>query len=201
VTIGYNPQTQCIVVKPYPYGHAFNQVLYSFFLLGGGFSLALTGLRDNKKISNFVLDNQSRLNCAQEYTTRPGLVFDKPDTTWSGIWWISHEMDFGDPAMLKNIDKVYYTWRGTNAEGTMNVISKMSGDGGNSYHDINWGYFAEYSTGNGFVTVEMDVFNNSSVPDNAKKGVKSCRLSLNGSVPRDFMLEDVTVVYRMLGKR
>lgn len=104
------------------------------------------------------------------------------------------DIDFGQPGQKKNVYKIIVTYQSGNATTNVQVDYGVDGDASFSYGLVQ----TELPAANGWQTVEL-------VPDvpSEAKNIKSIRLrfSRDGDVPAAFEINDITICYRLKGKR
>lgn len=200
VSLGYNADRQTLIVKIADIGDPEPRHLIHYCLRGGGFTRTRLGIEYTATTySNFQLNSNRVLQIAT-----PGAAGNRSGTsiktlTGSSVMSVfTHETNFGDPSSLKNISKLYANWGATAAAGVMDLNISISFDGGNSYNNVESNITLYSATASSTVEWSNDL---PLISPSIKRGIKTCIVKLQGTVPGDFRLEDITIVYRELGKR
>jgi len=110
------------------------------------------------------------------------------------MYMTTKDIDFGTPAVRKKIYKVYVTYKGTSAT---NVVVDYGTNGGTTFP-------YDFADGTNFASTKLAGSSAWAVaelkPDVSSEAnnVKSFRLrfAANGTVPTDFEINDISIVYR-----
>lgn len=103
------------------------------------------------------------------------------------------EYDFGQPSVDKRLMKVYITHKnGANAGNTNNLLLKAAYDGGTLEN--------KFGTDNNKLS-NSDTMTQSTFTVSTIEDCKSMQFQISGTAEADFVLEDISVVYRRKGLR
>ena len=145
-------------------------------------------------LTNLVVDWNNDLIHASVSDTGTFYKWDDSADTSDAMLISTKDIDFGQPGQKKNVYKIIVTYQSGNATTNVQVDYGVDGDASFSYGLVQ----TELPAANGGQTVEL-------VPDvpSEAKNIKSIRLrfSRDGDVPAAFEINDITICYRLKGKR
>ena len=145
-------------------------------------------------LTNLVVDWNNDLIHASVSDTGTFYKWDDSADTSDAMLISTKDIDFGQPGQKKNVYKIIVTYQSGNATTNVQVDYGVDGDASFSYGLVQ----TELPAANGWQTVEL-------VPDvpSEAKNIKSIRLrfSRDGDVPAAFEINDITICYRLKGKR
>jgi hypothetical protein len=145
-------------------------------------------------LTNFVIDWNNDLIISSVSDTGAFYKWDDSADTSDDMVISTKDIDFREPGQKKNVYKVIVTYQSGNATTNVQVDYGVDGDTSFSYDFT----VPELPAANGWQTAEL-------VPDapSEAKNIKSIRLrfATDGTVPAAFEINDITIVYRLKGKR
>ena len=145
-------------------------------------------------LTNLVVDWNNDLIHASVSDTGTFYKWDDSADTSDAMLISTKDIDFGQPGQKKNVYKIIVTYQSGNATTNVQVDYGVDGDTSFSYDFT----VPELPAANGWQTAEL-------VPDvpSEAKNIKSIRLrfATDGTVPAAFQINDISVIYRLKGKR
>tara|TARA_R110000824_G_scaffold11938_4_gene52552 strand:- start:3717 stop:6218 length:2502 start_codon:yes stop_codon:yes gene_type:complete len=145
-------------------------------------------------LTNFVIDWNNDLIISSVSDTGTFYKWDDSADTSADMVISTKDIDFREPGQKKNVYKVIVTYQSGNATTNVQVDYGVDGDTSFSYDFT----VPELPAANGWQTAEL-------VPDvpSEAKNIKSIRLRFetDGTVPAAFEINDITICYRLKGKR
>ena len=145
-------------------------------------------------LTNLVVDWNNDLIHASVSDTGTFYKWDDSADDSDAMLISTKDIDFGQPGQKKNVYKVIVTYQSGNSTTNVQVDYGVDGDTSFSYDFT----VPELPAANGWQTAEL-------IPDVASeaKNIKSIRLrfATDGTVPAAFEINDITICYRLKGKR
>ena len=182
--------------------------IYLYDMVTQSWVKGLSKLTDNRIQTNFVTDWNGDL--VHAHTAGTIVKWDDAADTSAAVALTSKDIDFGNPGQLKNIYKVYLTYRG-NATHVQVHYGKDGLAPALTFNSITSGTDGS-STGSGTAAKSIpydagvtDWLKAELKPSAAISNINSFRLKLSGdgsnAISSDFEINDITVVYRLKGAR
>jgi hypothetical protein len=182
--IGFNPFKRQLVVLQGTTG--YNAYVYDMVTKSWTFSSYMVS--DGDTGSNFINDP---VDGSLLIFNDAGHTIDKWANTPVGdttppIVIATKDIDFGEPAVRKKLYKIYVTYKG---DGT-SITENYRTNGGTTDYGFDAGF------GNVSVWTRLEL-----KPDTSSeaKSIYSCQLRLTGSCATDFMINDISFIYRSKG--
>jgi hypothetical protein len=192
-TIGYIPKKrQLIVAKDCTATSVGDIFLYD--MVTRSWVKGDSALTDSQIQTNFVIDWNNDLVWAHTTDTGTVVKWDDTSDTSTAMVISTKDIDFGQPGQKKNVYKVIITYQSGNSTTNVQVDYGVNGDTSFTYDFT----VPELPAANGWQTAEL-------VPDvpSEAKNIKSIRLrfATDDTVPASFEINDISVIYRLKGKR
>ena len=183
--IGFNPfKRQLIVLQG---GTGDDAYVYDMVTKSWTFSSSMVASGSTK--SNFINDPIDGKLLIHDGSSTIDKWSDDPNSATPTISITTKDVDFGEPAVRKRVDKAYISYKSGSTcgaaisygvdGGTIGAASPISG--------------ASLSTSQSAWTVHEVKFNTNA------NNCKSIQLKINGSVDKDFAINDISFIYRVKG--
>ena len=181
--IGFNPFKRQIVVK----AGTDSAAAYVFDMVTKSWTYSSVMIIDSNTGSNFINDPvDGSLLIYNQTNARIDKWVDTPASGAPAIVIKTKDIDFGEPAVRKKLYKIYVTYKG---DGT-SITANYHTNGGTA----NYGFVAGFSSETVWTRLELK-------PDDSDeaKSIYSCQLHLTGSCATNFMINDISFIYRTKG--
>jgi len=146
-------------------------------------------------MTNFILDSDRKLFYMTD-SDSDFVTFDNESTTSTSFRYQTKDIDFGDPSVRKKIYKVYITYQ---SETSSNVEIKYAVNGNTTFDKV-------FKDGTNFTSNKLDGTSNTNwnqavlIPNNSSEASNIYSFALNflanGTVPSDFKINDIVIIYR-----
>ena len=177
--VGFNPQKRQLIVKgggdvedAYIYDMITKSWVYaSATLTDGNFGGALINAPSDGRLL-MVADNDDKIYGWQEAAGNTAITI------------ITRDIDFGEPAVRKNISKAYVTY--SNGNVALGITYGVNGGVPDENFDV------DYLSDTSGAIVEAELKPNGA----STKSVKSFQIKIDGTADKDFVLHDISIVFR-----
>ena len=195
--IGFIPKKRQLLIK----NENKDVLLYDFVL--GSWSKGKSKITVNGStpaMTNFAINDSSELFYITNTDSDIATWSDSKGTT-TNFEYTTKDIDFEEPGVRKKIYKVYVTY---SSETASNVEVKYAVDGNTTFNKV-------FKDGTNFTSNKLIATSNTNwnqailVPNSSSESNNIYSFALkflaNGTVPNDFRINDITIIYRIKGVR
>jgi hypothetical protein len=206
--IGYSPKSDELIVSRTCASSSDTGDCYIYNLITKAWTFGKASL-GGQETSNFVIDPNNDMIYMKEVTNDVEIYRYSVEArdTGSAFGLKTKDFDFGNPASLKKVYKVYITYKGNGASVAINYGVNGSSDNTGTFYEIDAngdstklvntdGAGANYClhlAGNLTEFISAELVPSTTLSTN---NINSFHLVFNGAVPAGFVINDISIVYR-----
>jgi len=186
--IGFNPLKRQLIVRS---GITATNSAYIYDMATASWTLKSDGIQtDADSLCPMVTDTVDGQLVMIDEGAKIVYAFAEADGN-QDIGFTTKEIDFGEPSVKKTISKVFVTYKKGHAATAMNYLTDGDKDWAGSAKNFDESSVLDH-TADTFVTESF-----SPATSAQAKNIYSIQIRISGTMDKDFVLNDITIVYKM----